>query len=209
MDYIIKNYKNLYIKLNENGKPVTCPEHEKTLFEESKAKNIIKCLPKNLQRYNFRIEPIPDIVPKVNKEVVDIIKKSVINKEDYELSENISRWIERFGNCYDVFKDAKQTLNELIEESKKYDQELLDILHMIELETPKDLYNGWKMYKSIKENRKKRRIVKDEMLIIKNVLHKINPSYLKRENIQKAIDGLFERKYSFRIVEEEDEENVM
>lgn len=38
MDYVIRNHKNLYIKLNENGKPVTCAEHEKSLFEQSKAK---------------------------------------------------------------------------------------------------------------------------------------------------------------------------
>ena len=38
MDYVIKNHKNLYIRLNKNGTPVTCAEHEKTLFEQSKAK---------------------------------------------------------------------------------------------------------------------------------------------------------------------------
>lgn len=38
MKYAIKNYKNLYIKLNENGKAITCSEPEKGLFEFSKAK---------------------------------------------------------------------------------------------------------------------------------------------------------------------------
>lgn len=46
MDYVIKNHKNLYIRLNHNGMPVTCAEHERTLFEQSKANNILKSLPK-------------------------------------------------------------------------------------------------------------------------------------------------------------------
>ena len=35
LDYVIKNHKNVYIRLNKNGAPVTCGEHEKTLFEYS------------------------------------------------------------------------------------------------------------------------------------------------------------------------------
>lgn len=209
MDYVIKNHKNVYIKLNHNGMPVTCAEHEKTLFEQSKAKNILDSLPKTLRRLNFRVEAIPDIQPQINKEVVNEIKKEVIENGNYELSENIIRWVDRFGSCYDVLKDAEQTLRESIKELERSDQELLDILHSVELETPKDLYNSWKIYKSIRENRKKRRITKDEILIIKNVLEKINPSCLKREQIQKAVDGLFGRKYTFRIVEEEETESVM
>ncbi len=64
MDYVIKNHKNLYIRLNKNGTPVTCSENEKTLFEESKAKNIIGSLPKTLKRLNFKIEAVSDIMQK-------------------------------------------------------------------------------------------------------------------------------------------------
>lgn len=42
MNYVIKNYKDVYIRLNQNGAPVTCAEHEKGLFEYSKAENIQK-----------------------------------------------------------------------------------------------------------------------------------------------------------------------
>lgn len=60
------------------------------------------------------------------------------------------------------------------------------------------------LYKEIKANRKNRRIIKDELLIIQNVLEKVDSFWLSREQIQKAIDGLFKRKYSFRIIEEEE-----
>lgn len=51
MDYCIKNSNNVYIKLNENGTPVTCVESVKGVFEFSKAKNILACLPKSLKRF--------------------------------------------------------------------------------------------------------------------------------------------------------------
>ena len=88
-------------------------------------------------------------------------------------------------------------------ELDRLDQELIDILHNIELESSKDLYGDWILYKRVRNNRKKRRVLKDEILIIKNVLEKIDPSCLNRSRIQKAIDGLFKRKYTYRIVEEE------
>jgi len=86
---------------------------------------------------------------------------------------------------------------------------LLDILHIIELESPKDLYGGWQIYKAIRENRKRRRNIKDETLIINDVLEEVKPDCLDRERIKRAIDGLFTRKYTFRIVEEEESENVV
>lgn len=209
MDYVIKNHKNVYIRLNKKGAPVTCTEYEKGLFEESKAKNIVNSLSKTLKRLNFKVEPLPDITPQINKEVIEVIKKNVIESSDYEVSENVSRWVERFGNCYDVLKDAEQILKTLVCDLENFDKELLDILHSIELEPPKDLYSGWKIYKSIRENRRNIRITKDETLIINNVLEKINPECLNRNRIQKAVDGLIGRKYSFRFVEEDETENVM
>lgn len=204
MDYVIRNHKNLYIRLNKNGTPVTCAEHERSIFEYSKAKNILDSLPKTLKRLKFNVEPIPEIVPQVNQEAVKAIKETVLENEDYELSDNILRWVDKFGSCYDVLDEAKHNFKILVKELESLDKELLNILHSTEMELPKDLYGGWKVYKCIRENRKKRRMVKDEMLIIQNVLEKINPSSLNREQVQKAIDGLFNRKYRFRIVDEEE-----
>lgn len=209
MDYVIKNHKNVYIRLNQNGAAVTCAEHEKTLFDQSKAKNILIGLPKTLKRLNFKVEPVLEVTPQINKEAIDIIKKNVIENSDYEVSENVSRWIDRFGSCYDVLKDAEQILKSSVEKLENYDKELLDILHSIELEPPKDLYSGWKIYKLIRDNRRNRRIAKDETLIISNVLDKINPECLNRNRIQKAVDGLIGRKYTFRFIEEEEEINAM
>ena len=83
----------------------------------------------------------------------------------------------------------------------------MDALHSIELETPKDLYSAWLVYKKIRENRRNRRQLKDEMLIIHSILEEIDDTKISRERTQKAIDGLFERKYTYRVVEVD--ENVV
>lgn len=213
MDYVIKSRKGVYIKLNENGAPVTCPDHEKGIFEYSKAMNIANSLKKSLKKLNFKVEPILEITPQKNKEFMNVFKRRVLEGSNYEVSENVTRWIDRFGGCYDVLKDAEQTLKSLVIELETCDNELLDILHSIELELPKDLYGGWQIYKAIQENRKRRRNIKDEALIINDVLEEIKPECLDcldRKRIKRAIDGLIGRKYTFRVIEvEDDQENVV
>lgn len=204
MDYVIKeSKKNLYIRLDENGMPVTCTEHEKTLFEESKAKNILDHLPKTLRKWKFEIVALPDIKKK---------KKTIADdkREEYIPSESITRWVDKFGKCSDILTEAEDREKQLLSDLRDNDKELIDLLHIIEIEKSKDLFSGWKLYKDIKNNRKQRRSMKDELLIVEDVLEKIkNISCLHRERIQKAIDGLFTRKYTFKIVEEEETKNAM
>lgn len=205
MDYIIKNHKNVCIRLNQNGKAVTCAEHEKMLFEYSKAKNVLDNLPKTLRRLNFRVEAIPDITQKKK-----IIEENDMKREEYIPSENITRWIEKFGKCGDILGEAEEREKQLLRDLKDNDRELIDILHIIEIEKSKDMFAGWQLYKRIRNNRIERRSMKDELLIVENVLEQIkNISCLHREKIQKAINGLFTRKYTFRIIEEEETGSVV
>jgi len=157
-------------------------------------------LPKTLKRLNFRVEAIPDITQKKK-----VIEEKDIKRDEYIPSENITRWIEKFGKCGDILSEAETREKQLISDLKDNDKELIDILHIIEIEKTKDLFNGWQLYKCIKKNRIERRSMKDEILIVENVLEQIkNISCFHREKIQKAINGLFTRKYAFRIVAEED-----
>ena len=203
MDYCIKNNKNVYIKLDDTGRPVTCAKGVKGKFEYSKARNILNNLPKVMRNMHFSLQPIPDIKPKE-----EVKEKTIKNRDDYVLSENIVQWVDKFGACADVLDEARKRQEELINDLHIKDKELLDILHIIEIERPKDLYNGWLLYKRIRENRKLRREIKDELIIIGNVLKEINPTYLQRNKVQSAIDGLFNREYTFRIIDiDKDVEN--
>lgn len=193
MDYVIRNSKGVFIMLNENGKAVTCKESKKGVFDKAKALNILQSLPKGLKNLNFRVECIPDIPPKI------------IENTTYEISDNINRWVGKFGQCYDTVKEAKDRALELTYILENIDNEFLNILHSIELEKSKDMYSGWREYKNIKENREKRRIAKDELLILNDVLKDVKLSTFERERIQKSIDGLLKRKYTYRVVDVEEE----
>lgn len=207
MDYLITNpSKQVFIRLDNNGRPETCGREMAQKFESSKAKNIVDHLPKTLKRFHFRAHAIPEITPQINKNIVQEMEKNIIQGNvDYEVTENITQWLDKFGGCADVLDEAKERQKILLQQLEDTDNKLLDLLHKIELEPPKDLYHGWLLYKDVKTNRKNRRIIKDELIIIQDVLEKVNSFWLSRQRIQKAVDGLFKRKYRFRIVEEEKE----
>ena len=197
MDYIIRNSNNLYIKLNENGQPVTCGNSQKQLFEYSKAKNICGSLPKTIKKLNFFVESLPDIPIK------DISANEEINT--YEPSENVTRWINLLGQCEDVLNEASQRDDELNGELSNVDLKLQDILHTIELSDKCDMYKAWQMINEIRDLRKKRRNIKDEKLVLSGIKSQ-GITYLNRKSVQKCVDGLSNRKYKIRIVEEEDED---
>ena len=205
MDYIIKNNNDAYVRINSEGQVVTCGEKDATRFSEYKAKNLLKHMPKKLKNLHFYTKCVPDFKMKTSIEkIVDAEKVNIIdNIEDtiYTPSESIIEWVDKFGRCYDIFHQAKQRYNELIKLLYDSDSELMDILHDIELGKAKDLYSAWLTYKKIRKNRKKRREYKDEMMIIHNVLEDIDESKVSRERTKRAIAGLFNRKYTYRIVE--------
>ena len=205
MNYVIKNHKNLYIRLNENGRPVTCSEKDRTLFECSKAKNILGSLPKKLKKLNFKVEAIPDIVPKEDKQTIS--ESKVIQKENYVVSENVTHWIEKFGICDDILKEAQKRKEELLINLSNIDKEFSNMIHKIEFESKIDLYGGWIERNDIKINREKRRNIKDELLIISNVL-RMDFRSLSSESIEKAVIGLANRKFTLRVTEEDEEDVV-
>lgn len=203
MDYVIKNNKNIYIKLNENGCPVTCVESVKDVFEFYKAKNLLANLPKSLKRFNFYIEAIPDITTKPQMEEI------VIKKENYILPGEIKRWIKRLGVCDEIIKEAKNRREELLTLLSNVDKELSNKLHKIELEKSKNAYQGFMEYKQLKSIMERRRNIKDELMIVNKVL-RMDFRHFDAESIDKAVKGLATRKFTLRILEsDEDDENEL
>lgn len=205
MDYVIKNRKGVYIRLNHNGAPVTCAEHEKSLFEQSKAKNILDSLPKTLKRLNFKVEPILDIGQNKLNSSLD---RKVIKNENYIIPDQITQWIEKFGICDDILKEAQERKEELSRLLSDADKEFSNMVHKVELEEKIDMYGAWEERNKWRKNRRKRREIKDELLIISNVL-KMDFRNLDRSTIDKVVRGLAKRKFTYRVVEEEEMENVV
>ena len=197
LDYIIRNKSGLYVKLNENGTPETCNESQRGLFECSKANNICNSLPKQLKKFNFFVEAVPEIPPKVDEQ-------KVITTNTYVPSENVTRWIEKLGQLEDVLTEVNERDEELNGELSDVDLKLQDILHNIELCNKCDMYTAWETINCIRELRKKRREIKDEKLVLSGIKTQ-GITYLSRASVKKCVDGLSKRKYRIRIVEEEEE----
>ena len=195
MDYIIRNSGGLYIKLNENGTPVTCGELQKGLFECSKANNICNSLPKQIKKFNFFVEAVPDIQPKVDQKV--------ITTNTYVPSEKVTRWINKLGQLEDVLNEVDERDEELNGELSDVDLKLQDILHTIELSDKCDMYKAWQMINEIRNLRKQRRNIKDEKFVLSGIKTQ-GITYLSRNSVQKCVDGLSKRKYRIRIVDEEE-----
>ena len=197
LDYIIRNKSGLYIKLNENGTPETCNESQRGLFECSKANNICNSLPKQLKKFNFFVEAVPEIQPKMDEQ-------NTITTNTYEPSDNVTRWIEKLGQLEDVLSEVSERDEELNGELSDVDLKLQDILHNIELCNKCDMYTAWETINSIRDLRKKRREIKDEKLVLSGIKSQ-GITYLSRSSVQKCVDGLSKRKYRIRIVEEDEE----
>lgn len=203
LDYCIKNNKNVYLKLNENGTPVACVENVKGVFEFSKAKNVLANLPKSLKRFDFQLEAIPDIA--VKTKTVKLKEETVIEKENYILSDEVNRWLEKFGVCDEIITEAKDRREELLTLLSNADKELSNELHKIELEKSKNAYQGFLEYKQLKSIMEKRRNIKDELMIISNVL-RMDFRHFNAESVDKAIKGLATRKFTLRVMEGDEDE---
>ena len=59
----------------------------------------------------FKLECVPDVI--VQTPIQKIVKeesKKIIENTDYHPSENITQWVNKFGQCYDIIKEAKSTV---------------------------------------------------------------------------------------------------
>lgn len=65
-------------------------------------------------------------------------------------------------NIINIFKDVVKRYQTNLEIIKQTEDEINDINHEIELSSPKDMYHGYLMYKTLRELRIRRRQAKDE-----------------------------------------------
>ncbi len=73
-----------------------------------------------------------------------------------------------------IFKDVKNNYENNLEIIKQTEDELNDLYHECELADPKDMYNGWKIYRAIRETRIRRRAAKEENEILKDMYEYLN-----------------------------------
>ena len=200
MDYVIKNDRNLYIRLNKQGLPVSCGQSNKGLFTNDKARNIVDNLPKHLKKLRFKVEAIPDIV---NPNIVETPK--VLVKDIYEQAIGISAWLNKFGEYSKTIDEAKARKEDLLLSLSNVDRKLSNELHKIELEAWKNACSGYFEYKEIKHITEERRKIKDELFILNCILD-TDCKNLTLNKLDTLSNKLASRKFVYRIVEDENDE---
>lgn len=197
MRYTIKNDKGTYVRLDSNGRPATCGEKEKGMFEFQKAKNILDNLPKILKRMEFKLEAVPSPEKREEKDGLPN-DGGFLEGNAYKIPDAVSRWADKFGEYEKIAEEARGRMKELDEMYSENKRMILDVRHRIELESNKDLYGGWLLYVELRTLLRKRRDIKDERMIICDAM-RMKVSKVSSKEIKKRIDGLAERKYTFRI----------
>ena len=73
-----------------------------------------------------------------------------------------------------IYNDVVKTYDKDIEIIKQTEDELQDLMHEIELSEPKNAYQGYLLYKEIRELRIKRRTAKEEVELLKDMYEYLN-----------------------------------
>ena len=73
-----------------------------------------------------------------------------------------------------IFQDVKKNYESNLEVIKQAEDELNDLYHECELADPKDMYNGWKIYRAIRDIRIRRRAAKEENEVLKDMYEYLN-----------------------------------
>ncbi len=155
-------------------------------YKMNKAKNIIKAMPQEFIKYEWRIK----FAIVNNKEIVDISKEKVF---EYDLDYEISR-LEKFS------KDLKEQELCLRENLQEVELKIVDLEHYAEFYNL-DMYSSWKYYKLFQNLMKERRCIKNNMAKIHYILSS-NMENAAKNNISKATNGLNKRQYTPRILTE-------
>lgn len=93
--------------------------------------------------------------------------------------------------------ELKRRYEKAAQELSDVDSEISDLNHYIELEPAANAYQGWLLYTALRERLKRRRAIKDELLVIGYIGDtRLNDSDLY--NMQCRIESLNDRKYTAR-----------
>lgn len=200
MEYVITNSKKeIFIRLNSQGKAETCNKTRAERFERSKANNILNNLPKYMKRLHFKVEYMPktEMVKDIVEQTSVYTSSTVIANADYTVPDTINTWLEKVRTCNELAKEAAKRKLELENALSNVDRDLSNCLHEIELTRWKNGCRGYMEYKKMKLILENRRKVKDELSVVTSILS-CNLQSMATDRIKKVVDGLSNRKFTMR-----------
>ena len=195
--YIITDGER-FIYCNHSGKFVPTPsEAMADIYTKKQAEGICKNSLQKALRSIFYVEKYDHPQNNIKQVSQNDLKN---NTEKTTIHKDIQLWLDKVTGLNGLKDDAVQRKEELCKQLSNVDKELTDINHYIEF-CNLNAAQGYKAYKMIKERRIKRRIIKNELSVVDVILEKkISDSII--DEIEKVINGLNERTYTPRILDE-------
>lgn len=197
LDYVIANpNKKVFIRLGKGGAFETCTKSMATHFEEEKARNVLKNLPKTFRKFNFSIFGNYN-VSELDMTESNADEEHVIFNAAYKKSDSVDFWINKMKEFQGFSDEALKRKSQLVQDLSNVDKEVSNCLHKIELTNWKNGCDGYKEYKSLKTVLEKRRKIKDELIIVGSILNS-NLGDIEAEEFEKTVDWLNNRVFKIR-----------
>lgn len=164
------------------------PKITAKVFDEQKARNLIKKPPHNMRQYKFELEPLVEEKTELEIKQEQILMKAAEHakktgcyteiknenksKEESEVNNvnNIDNWLKKLNNCNGIKREVQERLDYLNQKLSLIDQAQDIILHMIEKNEHPNAPTAYKQRMKILEIRKKRRKIKNEMIIVQMIV---------------------------------------
>lgn len=181
-------YNDRYIHFDNRNKMKLGPKITAKVFDEQKARNLIKKPPHNMRQYKFELEPLVEKKTELEIKQEQILMKAAEHakktgcyteiknknksKEESEVNDvnGIDKWLKKLNNCNGIKKEAQERLDYLNQKLSLIDQAQDIILHMIEKNEHPNAPTAYKQRMKILEIRKKRRKIKNEMIIVQMIV---------------------------------------
>lgn len=212
MNYVIVN-KSFGVKLDKNGKPISCKKQEAQIFEYSKAKNICNTLPKTMKNLKFHLEAVTDFKTSVKENISElkntvsnttnkqVHRKKKIAADEYDIPMEVRQWVDKVRSMNGLLLEAQDRKKELINALSMVDKEKTNIEHEIELFSSLNASAGYKKYRELRRCLLKRRTIKDELSVV-NLILDTNIQNGGVFNIDKLVANLTNRTYIYRQIAE-------
>lgn len=195
MPYLITN-GNEYIMKNRNGKYVAIRNPAMAdEFKKQVAENILKnTLPKKL-RSKMYLEKVDTGKKKELQEV-----STHCDEVEFEVPKNIEEWITKLRELNGLAYEVNERKKQLVSELKMVEERQQDILHYIEF-CSLNACQGYKIYKQLKDVRRERRQIKNELEVVQFILDKKITDTVSQEATD-LIANIQKRQYEPRVLKE-------
>ena len=196
LQYVITNAsKKLYIKLGASGKPETCSNPSRQLFEHDKAQNVLDNLPKTFKKFHFRVEAVSENTADTERKEKE--KKKTIRPDEYVVPDTVKVWLDKVASCNNLAKDALKRKEELVIALSNIDRDISNLTHKVRLEKKQNACAGYKRYREWKQLVDERGNIKDELIVVSTILDS-NLSSIATDRIRKTVEKLSSRCFEIR-----------